>query len=254
MSFERVPARLAQASVLGGVVLALMQGCGGRAGLGSASADADLSGAEAGSGDASGDVAEDTDANTGDAGASAPDGSDAGDAADATVDVTADAAPDADLTVLGNGTVLDGSVSWWPADGIFMTQVIAPALPAQGTLVDMATIAQPDQGDAGVVQFAIYSDDGGFPDSLLASSAVVAVVPGQNQAPATVPPFTIVGGTTYWVGLLALSAENTVHLYQLGADSTDIVFGASSLPAMFPADSFALTTGPTLNLFLLVQY
>ncbi len=148
-----------------------------------------------------------------------------------------------------------GSVDFSPADFLFLAYVTAPPTPSTTTLVDLGTIAQPGQGDAGLVQLGLYSDDGGVPETLLASTSAFTLVPGRNAAEAG-PGVEIAANAKYWVAVLALSGQNTVLLYQKPGTGlpNEAVWQtpASALPSIFPVDQ-ALMGASNLNLFLLVR-
>ncbi|MGH7438657.1 MAG: hypothetical protein ACRENE_23455 [Polyangiaceae bacterium] len=171
-------------------------------------------------------------------------------------DAPDDDVQDAGLIVIGNGSVLPGSVDFDPSDDLYLAVVTAPPAPAHTTLVDLATIAQPGQGDAGIVQMGLYSDDGGFPETLLASTPAFRLVPGPNAIGAT-PSIEIAGNGKYWVALLATSGPGTIRLYQTGGTglpNEDLwETPATALPPAFPVNQ-AVPGSSNLNLFLFVGH
>jgi hypothetical protein len=102
---------------------------------------------------------------------------------------------------------------------------------------------------AKTAQLALYSDVGGNPDALVASTAVFSVVNGVNEVAVTSPAALPAGA--YWI--MTVFSDATLILESTGSNSTikDVAFSIGTpLPTTFPSATTA--TVETYNLYAVV--
>lgn len=130
----------------------------------------------------------------------------------ASSDVTFRTAPNGIALLIGDDTVQTDRVALRGGEAIAYQYVAAQS--GQASLVPLYL----DSGSsAPLVRVAVYADQAGTPGSILSQGSAPALVPGWGWVVISVPPFPILEGTRYWIGVLnplGAGVVNVRHAYR----------------------------------------